>query len=276
MNTLFAFARVSHWVKNLVILSPLFLTSIELSQGLLYTVLSGFLVFSLMTSCIYMFNDIIDEQNDRKLASKQHKPIVQGKITKAQAIIILITLSILTCSLSTLLTTMQQQLLLGYVVINLLYTLSLKKVFLLDISLVASGFVLRYAFGVLLFETIFSPAFSVLVFIFVCLMVSSKRHKEIISSTNTTHTNPAISHLYTQNRTALLNKLFLTACFIAIITFSAIQLQAVSTTWLAVIIPAQTLLFSLGIFRYYYRFIGSNQEFHPLDIILSDKMMSRG
>lgn len=143
--------RVKHWVKNGIVFFPLFfgkaLDGITIQRGIV-----AFFAFSLMASAIYVLNDIIDVEKDRAHPVKCKRPIASGDIPIPMAVsghcILLISgIVIFICFGSAKYLLPSLLLYVGYYVINVFYTLKGKKIPLLDIVILASGFLIRLFFG---------------------------------------------------------------------------------------------------------------------------------
>ncbi len=147
LKFLFNLFRVKEYSKNFFIFLPLFfgvkLTDIHLVTKSLFV----FLLFSLLTSSVYLLNDILDLENDKKHPYKKNRPLASGQISKLFASILFASLAIFSLSIA-----FWWRLPIGlwmslYFVINLFYTFVLKQIPILDIFLIASGFVIRLFLG---------------------------------------------------------------------------------------------------------------------------------
>lgn len=150
--------RVKQWIKNGFILAGLVfdrqLTNIDAG----FRIFLGVLVFCLLASSVYVFNDLFDIQADRNHPTKRNRAIASGRIPISAAIVIGIVLSAGSLLWASLLS--QQFLLICalYLILNLVYSKWLKHIPILDVMIIASGFVLRVAAGVTLIEVErFSP-----------------------------------------------------------------------------------------------------------------------
>lgn len=140
--------RIKHYFKNLIIFVPLFFSGKFFVAEDLNHVILGFLVFSFISSVIYIFNDIRDKEKDRKHPIKSKRPIASGKISvlKAYACIVLLLFVSFILSLEYL-NAGALFLILVYLVMNVGYSLGLKNFPILDVSIVVCGFIIRIFFG---------------------------------------------------------------------------------------------------------------------------------
>ena len=141
-------ARPNNWIKNLIIFSPLFFAGEIHNIILLKQSLMAFISFSMLASAVYILNDYIDLEYDRIHPSKKYRPLASGKVPIAYAGAMAITLLILGLGLIySLFSTDTFHFSLFYVVIMVAYCLVFRKIALVDIGIIAIGFVLRLYLG---------------------------------------------------------------------------------------------------------------------------------
>lgn len=139
--------RLTHLLKNLFIFLPLFFGLKLFHFDLLIQVFLTFIAFSLITSAVYIFNDYFDIEEDKLHPVKKNRPFASGKISKSVAPFIIITALIIGGSLLALINFNAFLFALGYLVLNVLYTLKLKHTPIFDLFIIASGFVIRLFIG---------------------------------------------------------------------------------------------------------------------------------
>ena len=143
-------ARPAHWMKNILVLLPLLCSGHLLEPWRLWSALWGLVASSLTASGIYVINDIRDREKDRCSTTKCHRPIAAGKISVPHAIIyavFLLALALLCGYMASGLSPAGLGLLGAYFLMNLGYSLGLKNVPLVDIAILALGFLLRMLYG---------------------------------------------------------------------------------------------------------------------------------
>ena len=143
-------ARPAHWMKNVLVLLPLLCSGQFLDPEKLAHGLWGFLAFSLLASAIYVLNDIRDREKDRKSTTKCRRPIAAGLISVPHATVYCVILVLLAAVLGYLAAGTKASawaLLLLYFALNLGYSFGLKDVPLIDITILALGFLLRMLYG---------------------------------------------------------------------------------------------------------------------------------
>jgi len=139
--------RLNNWTKNLIIFSPLFFAGKINNVILIQQSLISFISFSFLTSSIYILNDYMDLEQDRVHPSKKNRPLASGKVPIAHAgtmaiVLVLIGLSIIfQLSIDTFYVS------LSYVVVMAAYCLVFRKIALVDVGIIATGFVIRLYVG---------------------------------------------------------------------------------------------------------------------------------
>lgn len=139
--------RPHQYVKNVFILSPLIFAFKFKDTDLLFRVLLVTACFCLVASAIYILNDYLDIEEDRRHPTKKNRPLASGKVPKTHGLIIMVLLLIIGGG-GMALVSVNAVILTGvYVFNNILYSYRLKHVPLLDITMISVGFVLRLFIG---------------------------------------------------------------------------------------------------------------------------------
>jgi 4-hydroxybenzoate polyprenyltransferase len=139
--------RPEQYVKNFFVFAPLFFGGAFLDTSLLLQVIWAMVAFSLAASSIYIINDFLDINEDRSHPIKSKRPLASGKITVGKAIVLQVTLMLAAMSLSFWLSIELFVIICIYIVMNILYSKWLKHIAILDINIIAIGFVLRLLAG---------------------------------------------------------------------------------------------------------------------------------
>ena len=146
--------RVRYWINNILIFVPLFFNGDFFGFPLIVNAVLGFICFSLLSSIVYILNDIRDIEKDRFHSVKYQRPLASGKISVSCAITILTILSLLLITLLVILKILGNLpnllsigLLLLYLVLNIGYSWGLKNIPIVDVTILASGYVIRVLFG---------------------------------------------------------------------------------------------------------------------------------
>lgn len=140
--------RPRQWVKNAFVVAPLFFTPAAWTKSPALSVLLTVLVFCLLSSAVYVINDYADREADRMHPEKKKRPIASGEISSSGAIGIAAVLLAVATAIAVLRLPQTVVIIAAiYFAINLLYSFWLKHVSLLDVLIVAAGFVLRVDAG---------------------------------------------------------------------------------------------------------------------------------
>ena len=139
--------RINNWTKNLIIFSPLFFAGKMSNVFLLQQTLISCISFSFLTSSIYILNDYMDLEHDRAHPSKKNRPLASCKVPIAHAGAMAIVLLIVGLGIIFQLSIDTFFVSLSYVVIMVAYCLVFRKMALVDIGIIATGFVIRLYVG---------------------------------------------------------------------------------------------------------------------------------
>lgn len=171
--------RPIHWVKNFALFAALLLTGLLFEGHLFMDVVLAFIVFSLATSATYIFNDLMDAQLDRVHPIKKDRPIASGKLPINIALTTLVILVFTSILLSTQLNQLFTGLVLTYLVIQFLYSLGLKNLHVIDILLIATGFIIRVYAGAFVINAHLSVWFLLTVVSVSLFLAAGKRRAEL-------------------------------------------------------------------------------------------------
>ncbi|SDJ28739.1 4-hydroxybenzoate polyprenyltransferase [Lentzea albidocapillata subsp. violacea] len=171
--------RPRQWVKNVfVLIVPLVVDPIALWQNGLVA-LSTTATFVAASSAVYVLNDWLDRDKDRLHPDKRYRPVASGRVSPLGAALLGVACVAVLLGCGAMLPPPVQATVAGYLVLNLAYCLKLKHYPLIDVSVVAAGFVLRAVAGCLAVAAPFNPALILCVY-FTCLLMSlGKRRHEL-------------------------------------------------------------------------------------------------
>lgn len=183
-GVLFNLLRTKQYIKNIFIFLPAIFAA-SFSINIFENLLVLFLIISLAASSIYIFNDIVDIEEDRKDIKKRNRAIASGLIKKNTAAFISFFLA--NISLSMALYFFNQiifSLIFLYLAINVAYSLKLKHIAIYDITIVAIGFVIRVAAGGYVCNITPSPWLYSIVFSSTLFLAASKRRRDVLNLAN--------------------------------------------------------------------------------------------
>jgi 4-hydroxybenzoate polyprenyltransferase len=181
LNALIKTMRPRQWIKNgFIFFALIFDRQLFMAEPFLRTVV-GFFLFCLVSSAVYLFNDIADVEADRNHPEKKKRPIASGKLPVRVAWISALLLALFAIPFGYWLSPFFALILTAYLVINLLYSRWLKHVSILDVMIISSGFVLRVAAGVALIYPVerFSPWLYMITILFSLYIGLGKRRAEL-------------------------------------------------------------------------------------------------
>ncbi len=189
MTKYFKLLRIEQWVKNAFVFVPLFFSGGITNIDLLLKSIFAFIIFSLAASSVYILNDYNDIESDKKHPEKRRRPLASGAISKRKALSILTILIITDIVLVTFAGIYFHQnywkfsfIIAFYVIMNLAYTLKLKHVAIVDIFIIATGFVLRVLAGGYITGIYISQWAILLTFTLALVLAIGKRRGELINA----------------------------------------------------------------------------------------------
>jgi len=172
--------RPKDWAKNLYLFVPMFFSGEVFNATKLISVFYGFIAFSFTASSIYILNDYRDREDDRKHPVKCKRPLAAGTVSPTAALTLFGILFIAGMSLGWFLG-LEFLVVLGlYFLLNLFYSLGLKNISILDLFILASGFVLRIKAGSIVSNVPLSEWIQIMVFLLSLFMAIGKRRDDLL------------------------------------------------------------------------------------------------
>ena len=172
--------RPKDWAKNLFLFVPVFFAGEFFNTEILLQLLGGFACFSLVASSIYIINDYRDIEDDRIHPVKKTRPLASGAVSKTSALILACIFLIAGFAIAWLIRDKFMFVLGIYFVLNLLYSLGLKNISILDIIIIAIGFVLRIKAGSVIAKIPLSEWLIIMVFLLALFMAVAKRRDDVL------------------------------------------------------------------------------------------------
>jgi 4-hydroxybenzoate polyprenyltransferase len=171
--------RPKQWIKNFFVFAPLLFSRHVFDMPFLMPSLAAFFIFSLASSVVYIINDILDVESDRVHPKKKYRPIASGEVSVKQALIFLVLLVIMIAGGLMFLKPIFAVVIVLYLITNLLYSLKVKSIVLLDVFFISFGFMLRVLGGAAAISVPIS-SWMILTTIFISLFLAiSKRRGEL-------------------------------------------------------------------------------------------------
>ena len=267
MSVIIRSARLKNWIKNILILVPIFFSSIYLSREIIIGIFDIFIVLSLSSSIVYIFNDIIDLKDDKKDLIKKSRPLASGEISKKNIINLSIILSfilltylffrgnivlILICSV--------------YLILNLGYSILFKKIYLIDVIILSLFYIIRVIAPVFYFDLDFSIWLVVIIFFAVMLVGFGKRYMDI--KNNKSNKN-FLSH-YKEKELKIFIFSFST---LLIILYFMFTISDNTVSKFGELFYLSFIIFLFGTLRYLYSLLKKNYS-DPIEIFTKDKILT--
>lgn len=279
-------ARPRQWFKNLAVFAPAVFAGQFFDSKSLLLSLQAFVVFSMLSSATYFMNDIIDAPKDRKHPIKKNRPIASGKIKPPFAWLVVFSLLVVAFFYATIYIGSYFTIICAfYIVLQILYSIKLRDVIILDSLVVASGFILRvFAGGLASYSSVSSWLVLTTIGLSLLLAFGKRRSEKTIlldyyGSDDKNQTRQTLRH-YPDN---LLDSMISMSASFCIITYSLFTFQTSpqvlnreilkvlpsilsSPKWMMLTIP----LVIYGVARYLYIIYEKKDAESPERVLLSD------
>ena len=265
---LFKTLRPKQWFKNVFVFAALVFDGKLFAVEPLFRTIAGAVLFCLLSSTVYIINDLVDIEKDRQHPTKKNRPLASGRLSPRVAAIAALLIAVIGLPLSFWLEPAFGVITLGYVVMMIAYSFWLKNMVIIDVMTIAAGFVLRVIAGVVLVHVErFSPWLYVCTTLLALFLAVGKRRNELFLLKDNANSHRTILNEYTMSFVDEMIAILSAATLIAysLYTFSAENLPKDHTMML-------TLPFVLyGLFRYLYLIHVRNAGGAPEEIVLKDK-----
>lgn len=172
--------RPKQWTKNLFVFAGIIFSQNLFNFPLLLKTVLAFFVFCLLSGSIYIMNDIADLNEDRHHPLKSQRPLASGRLKVYYAMWVLIFISLFSLGISFRLSPLFFLVALAYFMLQLAYSLVLKHMVILDVFVVAIGFVLRVIGGAIVIDIPISPWLIVCTILLALFLSLSKRRHELV------------------------------------------------------------------------------------------------
>ncbi|MFW6063302.1 MAG: decaprenyl-phosphate phosphoribosyltransferase [Chloroflexota bacterium] len=260
--------RLRQWPKNAFVFVPLLFDRKLFDPESVVRTIIAFFLLSLMSSAVYIMNDLADIESDRQHPVKKNRALPSGRLNPRVALLASVVLALGSLLAGFYMNLIFGAILLAYLLSQIAYTLWLKRVVLVDVSIVAAGFILRIGAGVAVLDNVqrFSPWLYIFGGFLALFLALGKRRHELMLLGDDAGNHRAILSEYNME---LLDRL------IGIVTTSAIVAYSLYT-FLAEGLPGNhimmlTIPFVLyGMFRYLYLIHVQHEGGAPEEILLRD------
>jgi len=262
--------RIKQWVKNIFIFAPMIFSLHMFQPAYIQRSLLAFFLFSLVTGGIYIFNDILDRGHDRLHPVKQNRPIASGRLSVPVAGLAAVALL---AGVLLLIARFNREFFLIavlYIGLNILYSLFLKSVVIIDTMVIALGFVLRIMIGGAVNNIVVYPWILITTFLLAIFLALIKRRQEFLKI-QSLHPEQLTRKTLQSYNLGMLDQMISIATATTLISYIMYVLsldvqQKFHTSKLYYTVP----FVIFGIFRYLFLAYSKGEGESPTDIIYSD------
>ena len=274
IKNILSIIRPHQWIKNVFVMVPLFFGGSLLNSTDIIASLIAVLAFSFIASSIYCLNDIIDVEDDRRHPVKRNRPIASGKVSVKQGYVCMAMMVALSFGLATLIgeQAMGVAAVLGtYFLLNIAYCLWLKRFAIVDVCVIAFGFVLRLLVGGLATCIELSNWIVLMTFLLTLFLSLAKRRDDVVRMNETGHAprkNTIRYNLEFINQAITITATVTLVCYIMYTVSPEVE-KRIGTRYLYL----TTVFVLLGILRYLQLTLVDNKSGDPTKTMLRDRMM---
>jgi len=259
--------RPNHWVKNLFLFLPLLFGLQMVTPKKLLIACIAFISFCFAASSMYVFNDIMDLQGDRFHPIKKHRPLASGEIEVTTAYLISIVLALMSLLLGFFCNIEFILIVVAYTVINILYSIYLKNIVILDVFIIALGFVLRIVAGSVATNIYMSKWILLCGFTLSLFLGFTKRRAEIVESGEDFVSHRAVLFHYNPY---FLDTMINIVNSLTIITYLFYTIDTATITKFGNKLFLSLPIVLYGIFRYQYLIYHKKESSSPTENFLTD------
>ena len=249
LRPVIALLRPLQWTKNILVLAALLFARQAGQPGQAARALTMFAAFCLAASAVYVFNDVLDRDADRRHPRKRLRPIASGRVDRRFAMLLAPLLAAGALVLVRHATPAAQACLLGYLALSVAYCCWLKRIVIVDVLAVAGGFVLRAAAGAYAIEVEISPWLLMCAMLLALFLAVAKRRHELVEVAKGGTARPVLG----QYSATMLDQMIavLTSCTLMAYILYAFSEQT-AAKFPSHLMPLTTVFVVFGIFRYLF------------------------
>jgi len=263
--------RPVQWTKNLFVFAALIFAQKFFSAPLLLRTAGAFLSFCVISGAFYIFNDLRDREEDRAHPKKSQRPIAKGEIRPSEAMVLFVVMAAVGLTAAFFLQRGFFLAALVYFILQVAYSLKLKQVVILDIFVIAAGFVIRVVAGGLVIAVPISSWLLICTTLLALLLSMGKRRHEL-----TLLEDRAIEHrpILKEYSAYLLDQMIAVVTASTLIAYCLYTISQETVDKFGTSHLVWTAPFVLyGIFRYLYLVHLKGKGGSPEEIIIQDKPM---
>lgn len=264
--------RAHQWIKNFFIFAPIFFSfnfhNIEAIVNAFY----AFIGFSLIASSIYIINDWKDIHLDQQHPTKKNRPLAAGTISIRNAFIacLLLVISGFSIYLFALKNYTASSLLAFYFLLNICYCFKLKQIAIIDVTIVAIGFVIRLFIGSIVTSIALSHWIIILTFLLALLLVLGKRRNDVLIYSET---GQELRKSISGYNLEFLNTMIITIVTIIIFSYIMYTISPEIVARNGEYMYITSLFVILGLFRYLQAIFVEKKGDSPTKLVLKDRFL---
>lgn len=242
MKYLFISLRPHHWIKNFFVFAALIFAEKFFDWQAWQASLAAFVVFCLASSGVYLINDVIDYKSDREHPIKKNRPLARGIMSRSAAVFWSGFFLLFSLIGGWFINLYLAVIVAAYILLNIFYSLFLKKIVILDVIIIALGFVLRVIAGAVAIQVAFSVWLLLCTFFLALFLAIGKRKSELL------HAGAFSRGVLQEYSTELLGLMNAVVAPAALITYTFYTFNTWQSQWLFLTIPV--VLY--GLLRYLF------------------------
>jgi len=261
--------RAQQWIKNLFVFAPLLFSQNLTNKPLLFLTIRAFVAFCMISSAQYVFNDIRDLDEDRAHPVKRKRPLASGRMTVSAAVALLIGMGIGGILVAATINRAFLLIAASYFVLQVLYTVWLKHVVILDVFIIAAGFLIRVIAGSLAIRVEISSWLLICTILLSLFLALGKRRYELTLLQDAAADHRPILKEYNPYLLDQMISVVTASTFVAycLYTVSAETVEKFGTKNLIFTVP----FVLYGIFRYLYLIHQKKEGGTPEALVIRDK-----
>ncbi|MDO9390525.1 MAG: decaprenyl-phosphate phosphoribosyltransferase [bacterium] len=260
--------RPKQWTKNLVLFAGLIFSQNLGHPVMLAKTLASFALFCLLSGSVYIFNDLADIERDRLHPQKKLRPVASGALSAKTALLLGLGLGVFSLAASFYVNFLFGLSALAYFVLMLLYSFALKKLVIIDVFVIAAGFVLRAVAGAEAIAVPISEWLLICVILLALFLALAKRRQEQV---HLTAEAPGHRTVLTEYPQKFLDQMISVVTAAAVVCYSLYTLSSETTAKFGNSNLKYTIPFVLyGIFRYLYLIYRKEEGQSPELALLTD------
>lgn len=258
--------RPKHWIKNFFVFGAVIFSNNIINLEIVKANMITFIAFCLISSSVYILNDIVDVERDKKHPKKCERPIASGNISVTKARITGSILVIASLSIAISINKLIFVVVVLYLLNNIIYSFKIKNIILLDVFSISIGFILRLLAGGIA-TNVETSKWIILCTLFLSLFLGfGKRRNEfiVLGESAKGHRENLIE--YSEKLLDQLINIGITCTIMSYSTYCIIGSSSGNFIWTSIFVI-------FGILRYYYLMYSKGEGGSPTEIVLKDKQL---